>query len=68
MSLPETPSTSTDGHVSHVTGERLKVGVVLSSTREGRLGARVGAWVRAAIERQHDVTVFGKLFTSVHVL
>ncbi|XP_052764353.1 uncharacterized protein LOC128206125 [Mya arenaria] len=38
--------------------EKLKIGVVISSTREGRIGERVTAFVKNAILKDQEVVVF----------
>ncbi|WAR17338.1 hypothetical protein MAR_031932 [Mya arenaria] len=40
---------------------KLKIGVVISSTREGRIGERITTFVKNAILKDHEVVVFGRL-------
>ncbi|XP_052764350.1 NAD(P)H-dependent FMN reductase PA1204-like [Mya arenaria] len=40
---------------------KLKIGVVISSTREGRIGERVTTFVKNAILKDHEVVVFDPL-------
>ena len=39
---------------------KLKIGLVLSSTREGRMCDRVANFVRAAVDKQHTAVIIGK--------
>ncbi|XP_052764349.1 quinone reductase-like [Mya arenaria] len=40
---------------------KLKIGVVISSTREGRIGERITTFVKNAILKDHEVVVFDPL-------
>lgn len=47
---------------------KLSIGIAISSTRDNRLGERVVKYVKKAIEKNHNVVVFGKLmFTFLFI-
>ena len=45
---------------SGLIARRLKIGVLLGSTREGRLNDRVAKFVIDAIQKDHEAVIFGK--------